>query len=123
MNTYLYIAIMAATTYAIRVLPLTLIRKPIRSTFLRSFLYYVPYVTLAVMTFPAILNTTSSPLAGAAAMIIGLVSAWCGLGLLPVSLLCCGSVLLLQAILYTKGRLLGGLCSARASCKRSSFAL
>lgn len=99
MNTYLYIAIMAATTYAIRVLPLTLIRKPIRSTFLRSFLYYVPYVTLAVMTFPAILNTTSSPLAGAAAMIIGLVSAWCGLGLLQVSLLCCGSVLLLQAIL------------------------
>ena len=99
MNTYLYIAIMAATTYAIRVLPLTLIRKPIRSTFLRSFLYYVPYVTLAVMTFPAILNATSSPLAGAAAMVIGLVSAWCGLGLLPVSLLCCGSVLLLQAIL------------------------
>ena len=123
MNTYLYIAIMAATTYAIRVLPLTLIRKPIRSTFLRSFLYYVPYVTLAVMTFPAILNTTNSPLAGAAAMIIGLVSAWCGLGLLPVSLLCCGSVLLLQAILSTKGRLLGGLCSARASCNRGSFTL
>ena len=51
MNTYLYIAIMALTTYAIRVLPLTLIRKPIKSRFLRSFLYYVPYVTLAVMTF------------------------------------------------------------------------
>ena len=63
MNTYLYIAVMALTTYAIRVLPLTLIRKPIKSTFLRSFLYYVPYVTLAVMTFPAILEVTDSPIA------------------------------------------------------------
>lgn len=62
MNTYLYIAVMALTTYTIRVLPLTLIRKPIKSTFLRSFLYYVPYVTLAVMTFPAILEATDSPM-------------------------------------------------------------
>ena len=99
MNTYLYIAVMALTTYLIRVLPLTLIRKPIRSTFLRSFLYYVPYVTLAVMTFPAVLTLTGSPLVGAIAMVIGIVSAWCGLGLLPVSLLCCGSVILLQLIL------------------------
>ena len=98
MNTYLYILAMALTTYLIRVLPLTLIRKPIRSTFLRSFLYYVPYVTLAVMTFPAILNVTGSPLVGGAAMLIGIVSAWCGLGLLPVSLLCCASVLVLQAV-------------------------
>ena len=99
MNTYLYIAVMAATTYAIRVLPLTLIRKPIRSTFLRSFLYYVPYVTLAVMTFPAILNVTGSPLVGGAAMLIGIAGAWCGLGLLPVSLLCCASVLILQMLM------------------------
>lgn len=99
MNTYIYIAIMALTTYAIRVLPLTLIRKPIKSTFLRSFLYYVPYVTLAVMTFPAITTATDSPIAGACAMLVGVVSAWLGLGLLPVSLLCCGSVLVLQAIL------------------------
>ena len=98
MNTYLYIAAMAITTYLIRVLPLTLIRKPIRSTFLRSFLYYVPYVTLAVMTFPAITNVTGSPLVGGAAMVIGIVSAWCGLGLLPVSVLCCAAVMILQAI-------------------------
>ena len=98
MNTYLYILAMALTTYLIRVLPLTLIRKPIRSTFLRSFLYYVPYVTLAVMTFPAILNVTGSPLVGGAAMLIGIIGAWCGLGLLPVSLLCCVSVLVLQAV-------------------------
>ena len=95
MRIYAYIAAMAVTTYLIRVLPLTLIRRPIRSVFLRSFLYYVPYVTLAVMTFPAITNVTGSPLVGGAAMLIGIASAWLGLGLLPVSLLCCGSVIIL----------------------------
>ena len=98
MNTYIYILAMALTTYLIRVLTLTLIRKPIRSIFLRSFLYYVPYVTLAVMTFPAILNVTGSPLVGGAAMLIGIAGAWCGLGLLPVSLLCCASILILQML-------------------------
>ena len=99
MSTYFYIAIMALTTYAIRVLPLTLIRKPIRSRFLRSFLYYVPYVTLAVMTFPAITTATDSPLAGACAMLVGIAGAWIGLGLLPVSLLCCGTVIALQFLI------------------------
>ena len=99
MSTYGYIAIMALTTYVIRVLPLTLIRKPIKSVFLRSFLYYVPYVTLAVMTFPAIVTATGSPIAGACAMLAGIAAAWFGLGLLPVSLLCCGTVLILQFIL------------------------
>ena len=96
MKTYLYILVMALTTYLIRVLPLTLIRKPIRNQFLRSFLYYVSYVTLAVMTFPAIMTVTQSPIAGAAAMAVGIVSAWCGLGLFPVSLLCCATVLILE---------------------------
>ena len=73
-----------------------LIRKPIQNPFLRSFLFYVPYVTLAVMTFPAIMNATQSPIAGAAAMVIGIVAAWCGLGLLPVSLVCCATVLILE---------------------------
>lgn len=67
----LYIAVMALVSYTIRVLPLTLIRKPIRNTFIQSFLYYVPYVTLAVMTFPAILHATQSPISGAVALIAG----------------------------------------------------
>ena len=95
-KTLLSILTAALVTYLVRVLPLTLIRKPIRSRFLRSFLYYVPYVTLAVMTFPAIMNATQSPIAGAAAMVIGIVAAWCGLGLLPVSLVCCATVLILE---------------------------
>lgn len=99
MKTYLYLFVMAATTYLIRVLPLTLIRKPIRNQFLRSFLYYVPYVTLAVMTFPAIMHATQSPIAGAAAMLVGILAAWRGLALFPVSLLCCAAVFILEFFL------------------------
>ena len=99
MKNYLYIALMALVTYLIRVLPLTLIRKPIKSVFLRSFLYYVPYVTLSLMTFPAITTVNQSPLAGAAAMAVGILSAWLGLGLFPVSLLCCGTVVVLELLL------------------------
>lgn len=88
-NVYLYLAVMAGVTYAVRVLPLTLIRKPITNPFLQSFLYYVPYVTLAVMTFPAILNATQSPIAGALALLAGIIAAWCGAGLFPVAVSCC----------------------------------
>ena len=71
-NPWIYIAVMFGVSYAIRVLPLTLIRKPIRNPFIQSFLYYVPYVTLAVMTFPAIVHATQNPLAGAAALVVGM---------------------------------------------------
>lgn len=98
-NIYIYIGIMAMVTYAIRVLPLTLIRKQIKNHFLRSFLYYVPYVTLAVMTFPAILDATQSPVAGAVALITGIVAAWCGAGLFPVSICCCVVVFILELFL------------------------
>ena len=98
-NVYIYIAVMALCTFAVRVLPLTLIRKEITNRTVRSFLYYVPYVTLAVMTFPAITTATQSPAAGAAAMVVGILCAWFGLGLLPVSLLCCGTVILLEFFL------------------------
>ena len=90
---------MAAVTYAVRALPLTLIRRPIRSRFLRSFLYYVPYVTLAVMTFPAILEATRTPLAGALARAAGAAAAWLGAGLLPVAAICCGVVFLTELVL------------------------
>ena len=75
-NNFIYIAVMALVSYAIRVLPLTLIRKPIKNQFIQSFLYYVPYVTLAVMTFPAIVEATQSPVAGAVALVVGIM-VWC----------------------------------------------
>ncbi len=96
---YAYILVMAAVSYAIRALPMTLIRKPIRSRFIRSFLYYVPYVTLAVMTFPAIVDATRSPVAGALALAAGLAAAWFGAGLLPVAAVCCVMVLISELIL------------------------
>ena len=83
MNNYIYIAVMAAVSYTIRVLPLTLIRKPIKNQFIQSFLYYVPYVTLAVMTFPAIIHATQTPISGLVALIAGIIAAWLGAGLFP----------------------------------------
>lgn len=99
MNNYIYIIVMAMVTVGVRVLPLTLIRKPIKNQFIQSFLYYVPYVTLAVMTFPAILSVTSNPMAGAAALIAGIICAWIGLGLFPVSIICCLMVLIVEFFL------------------------
>ncbi len=98
-NPYIYIFIMAGVSYLIRVLPLTLIRREIQSTFIRSFLYYVPYVTLAVMTFPAIVQATDSPIAGALALVVGILLAWCGRSLLTVAVLSCVTVFVTELLL------------------------
>ena len=98
-SNWLYIAVMFAVSYTIRILPLTLIRKPIRNQFIQSFLYYVPYVTLAVMTFPSILHATSSPLAGLAALLLGIAAAWLGANLFQVAVGCCAVVLVLELLL------------------------
>jgi branched-subunit amino acid transport protein len=98
-NPYIYILVMFAVSFAIRVLPLTLIRGEIKNTFLRSFLHYVPYVTLAVMTFPAIVEATQVPLAGALALGVGVVLAWLGAGLFPVSVVCCVVVFAAELLL------------------------
>lgn len=93
---YIYLLLMVLVTNLLRILPVTLIRKRINNQFLRSFLYYVPYVTLAVMTFPAIMEATQSPLAGILAFVIGIAGAWLGLGLLPEAVLCCVVVLVTE---------------------------
>ncbi len=98
-NIYLYILVMAAVTYLIRMLPLTLIQKEIKNTYIKSFLYYVPYVTLSVMTFPAILSATDSPVSGAAALIAAVILAYRGKSLFQVSLSACGMVFLLELFL------------------------
>ena len=69
------------TTNLIRVVPMLLIKGQISNRFLRSFLYYVPYVTLAVMTFPSMIQTTLSPLSGTIALLVGIVAAWRRMGL------------------------------------------
>ena len=96
---WIFIAVMALTTYFCRVLSLTLVRRPLKNRFIRSFLYYVPYVTLAVMTFPAIVEATRSPIAGAAALTAGIIIAYFGGNLFLVAGSCCLTVFLLELFL------------------------
>lgn len=99
MNIWIYILVSAGVSYLIRVTPLVLIRREITNRTLRSFLYYVPYVTLSVMTFPAIVEATQSPIAGALALLAGGVLAWRGGTLLQVALVCCAVVFAAEMIL------------------------
>ena len=98
-NIYLYILVAGVVSSLIRILPLTLIRRKIRNPFIRSFLYYVPYVTLAVMTFPAILAAPQVPLAGVLALIIGVIAAWRGMNMIGIAVLCCGVVFLCETFM------------------------
>jgi branched-subunit amino acid transport protein len=95
-NPYLYILVTGLVSYLIRVLPLTLIRKPIKSRFIRSFLYYVPYVTLTVMTFPAILSATNSVYSGLFALILGIIVAYLTENLFIVALSSCAVVFIIE---------------------------
>ena len=90
-QTGIWIAILvaAAVSLVVRALPLTLIRRKIENRFIRSFLFYVPYVTLAVMTFPAMIDAAAHPAAGIAALAAGTIAAWFGAGLFPVAILTC----------------------------------
>lgn len=96
MSIYAYIATMAITTYLIRVLPLTIFRKPIKSRFLRSFLHYVPYACLTAMTFPAILSSTASMVSGAAALLVAVFLASRGRSLIVVAISSSAAVLLTE---------------------------
>lgn len=84
----IYILLGIAVTNLIRMLPMALIKGPIKNRFVRSFLYYVPYVTLAVMTFPDMVLTAPTPLPGIVALAAGIIAAWLRLGLLPVAVVC-----------------------------------
>ncbi len=98
-NPYIYILIMAAVTYLIRALPLALLRKKITNKFFKSFLYYVPFVTLSVMTFPAILYSTGSVYSATIGFIIALVTAYISGSLPIVAVTACLSVLIAEWII------------------------
>ena len=98
-NPYIYIFVAAIVSTVIRVLPVTVFRKPIKNRFIRSFLYYVPYVTLAVMTFPAIIHATQSKISGILALLVGSVAAWFNLSLFKVACICCGVVFITELVL------------------------
>ncbi len=98
-NIYWCLLAMAVATYLIRVLPITLIRKEIRNPFIRSFLYYVPYVTLSVMIFPAILTATQTIVSGALALVVAIVFSWRGGNIFQVSVASCIAVFLIEAVI------------------------
>ncbi len=99
MNTYVYIAAMAVTTYLVRMLPLTVFRRPIKSRFVRSFLHYVPYACLAAMTFPAILQDTASLVSGAAALVVAVVLAYFDQSLIVVALSSSAAVFIVERMM------------------------
>ena len=98
-NIYLYILVMAGTTYLIRMLPLILAKKEITSPFIKSFLYYVPYVCLAAMTFPAILFSTASVISGVVGFAVALLLAYREKSLLTVALFACAAVFVTERLL------------------------
>ena len=97
---YLYILLMAGVTYLIRALPLTLIRKEINSRFIRSFLHYVPYATLAAMTFPAILNATDYLYSSLVGFLVALILAFNKKSLLTVAGFSCLAAFIVELFLH-----------------------
>ena len=91
----IYILLAIVITNLIRVIPMAYIKGPITNRFVRSFLYYVPYVTLAVMTFPDMILATPTTWPGIIALLAGIVASWFRLGLFPVAAICCVIVYLL----------------------------
>ena len=94
-----YLLVTAGVTYLVRMVPMVALKKKIRSRFLLSFLHYIPYAVLSVMTVPAIFYATENPLSAAAGFVVALVLAWRGKSLLQVAAAACGAVLLMQLIL------------------------
>lgn len=99
MKIYLYVLVMAVTTYLIRAIPLTLLKKPIRSRFLRSFLHYVPTACLTAMTFPAILTATDHVVSGAAGLVVGVLLALKNKSLIIVAVASCATVFLVEQLM------------------------
>ena len=99
MSIYLYILVMAVTTYLIRALPLILLKKPIRNQFLKSFLHYVPPACLAAMTFPAILSATEHTISGAVGLIVAVALSLWKKSLIVVAVASCAAVLLMEQLL------------------------
>ena len=99
MSIYIYVLVMAVTTYLIRALPLTLFKKPIRSRFLRSFLHYVPTACLTAMTFPAILTATDHMISGAVGLLVGILLALKNKSLIVVAVASCAAVFIVDQII------------------------
>lgn len=94
-----YLLVMSVVSFLIRVLPVTLIRQQIQNRFIRSLLFYLPYATLSVMTFPAILSISENPLCGAAAFTASLLTAWFTKNLFLSAIFGCAAAFLAALVL------------------------
>ena len=92
-NFPIYLLVMAGVTYLIRMLPLTIFRKEIKSTFIKSFLHYVPFAVLGAMTIPDVLYSTGDMRTAAVGLVAAVFLAWKGKSLLTVALAACAAVL------------------------------
>ena len=99
MRVYGYILVMALVTFLVRALPLTLIRREIKNKTIRSFLFYVPYVTLATMTVPAIFTATRNVYSAAAGFTVALILAYLRRSLLTVACMACVAVFVVELIM------------------------
>ena len=102
-SVYLYILVMAVVTYLVRAVPLLLMRKEITNTFIRSFLFYMPYACLAAMTFPAILGATSYLISGIVGFIAAIVAAYLERSMITVALIACAAVFITEQIIRWAG--------------------
>lgn len=94
-----YLIVMAVVTYLIRMLPLTVFRKEIKSRFVQSFLTYIPYAVLGAMTFPDVMYSTGNLWTAAAGVITAVILAWRGKSLLTVAVAACCAVAAAQGIM------------------------
>ena len=99
MSIYIYVLVMAVTTYLIRAIPLVFLKKPIKSRFLRSFLHYVPATCLTAMTFPAILYATGNIISGALGLLVGVFLAFKNKSLIVVAVASCATVFLCDLLI------------------------
>jgi len=99
MSNVTYILAMALTSFLVRALPITLINKKINNRFIRSFLYYVPYVTLAIMTFPAIIQSTTTPMIGLIVFIIAIALSYKDRSMIYIALVCCAITYLIETLI------------------------
>ena len=98
-NFFIYLLVMAAVTYLVRMLPLVLVRRKIKSRFIRSFLYYVPYTVLTAMTIPAIFFSTGSVITAAVGTLTAVTLAYMRKSLVTVAACAAGAVLVSEVVL------------------------
>ena len=96
---WIYLLILAGSTYLIRAIPFAALRKKITNRYIRSFLYYIPYSVLAAMTLPAAFYATGNIISGAAGLLVGGFFAYKGKGLTLVALISGLTALAVEGIL------------------------